>query len=48
MAGTVRPDELGFFAARAGDEGRRVGSAAVAFGSPGVDMLEGRADLAVL
>lgn len=29
-------------------EGRRVGGAAVAFDSPGVDMLEGRRDLAVL
>jgi GNAT superfamily N-acetyltransferase len=36
----------GFFAARA--EGRRVGSATVAFGSEGVDMLEHRSDLAVL
>ena len=36
----------GFFAARA--DGRRVGSAAVAFDTPGVDMLEGRRDLAVL
>ena len=36
----------GFFAARSG--ARRVGSAAVAFGTDGVAMLEGRADLAVL
>lgn len=36
----------GFFAARSG--GRRVGGAAVAFGTDGVEMLEGRADLAVL
>lgn len=36
----------GLFAARA--EGRRVGGAAVAFNTPGVDMLEGRKDLAVL
>jgi GNAT superfamily N-acetyltransferase len=36
----------GFFAARA--EGRRVGGATVAFGGRGVDMLEGRSDLAVL
>ncbi len=36
----------GFFVARAG--GRRVGSAAVAFDTPGVHMLEERRDLAVL
>lgn len=36
----------GFFAARIG--GRRVGGAAVAFDTPGVHMLEGRRDLAVL
>ena len=36
----------GLFAARSG--GRRVGGAAVAFGSDDVDMLEGRPDLAVL
>lgn len=36
----------GFFAARS--DGRRVGGAAVAFGTDGVEMLEGRADLAVL
>jgi GNAT superfamily N-acetyltransferase len=36
----------GFFAAFDGD--RRVGGAAVAFDTPGVEMLEGRRDLAVL
>jgi len=36
----------GLFAARV--EGKRVGGAAVAFKTPGLDMLEGRADLAVL
>jgi GNAT superfamily N-acetyltransferase len=36
----------GLFAARV--EGRRVGGAAVAFDTPGLDMLEGRRDLAVL
>jgi len=36
----------GFFGAYA--EGRRVGGAAVAFNTPGLDMLEGRDDLAVL
>ena len=36
----------GLLAARV--EGRRVGGAAVAFNSPGLDMLEGRGDLAVL
>jgi ribosomal protein S18 acetylase RimI-like enzyme len=36
----------GLLAARA--EGRRVGGAAVAFDTPGLDMLEGRRDLAVL
>lgn len=36
----------GFFAARV--QGRRVGGAAVAFDTPGVHMLEGRRDLAVL
>ncbi len=36
----------GFFAARV--DGRRVGGATVAFGEEGVDMLEGRSDLAVL
>ena len=36
----------GFFSARA--EGRREGAAAVAFDTPGVTMLEGRRDLAVL
>jgi GNAT superfamily N-acetyltransferase len=36
----------GFLAARV--EGRRVGGATVAFGEEGVDMLEGRSDLAVL
>jgi GNAT superfamily N-acetyltransferase len=36
----------GLFAARSG--GRRVGGAAVAFGSDDVDILEGRSDLAVL
>lgn len=36
----------GFFAARV--EGWRVGGAAVAFNTPGLDMLEGREDLAVL
>ena len=36
----------GFLAARV--EGRRVGAATVAFDTPGVDMLEGRRDLAVL
>ena len=36
----------GFLAARVGDE--RVGGAAVAWNTPGVDMLEGRRDLAVL
>jgi GNAT superfamily N-acetyltransferase len=36
----------GLFAARMG--GRRVGGAVVAFDTPGVDMLEGRRDLAVL
>ena len=36
----------GLFAARA--EGRRVGGAAVAFDTAGVEMLEGRRDLAVL
>ena len=36
----------GLLAARAG--GRRVGGAAVAFDTPGLDMLEGRRDLAVL
>ncbi len=36
----------GLFAARAG--GRRVGGAVVAFDTPGLDMLEGRRDLAVL
>jgi len=36
----------GFLAARA--EGRRVGGATVAFGAEGVNMLEGRSDLAVL
>lgn len=35
-----------FFAARVDD--RRVGGAVVAFGTPGVEMLEGRRDLAVL
>lgn len=36
----------GVLAARAG--GRRVGGAVIAFDTPGVDMLEGRRDLAVL
>jgi GNAT superfamily N-acetyltransferase len=36
----------GFFAARV--DGRRVGGATVAFDEEGVDMLEGRSDLAVL
>jgi GNAT superfamily N-acetyltransferase len=36
----------GWIAARA--EGRRVGGAVVAFDTPGVEMLEGRRDLAVL
>jgi len=36
----------GLLAARA--EGRRIGGAAVAFDTPGLDMLEGRRDLAVL
>ncbi len=36
----------GFFAARSG--GHRVGGAAIAFGTNGVEMLENRADLAVL
>ena len=36
----------GFLAARL--DGRRVGGAAVAFDTPGVEMLEGRRDLAVL
>jgi GNAT superfamily N-acetyltransferase len=36
----------GWFAAR--EDGRRVGGAAVAFDTPGVEMLEGRRDLAVL
>ncbi len=36
----------GLFAARV--EGRRVGGAVVAFDTPGLDMLEGRRDLAVL
>ncbi|PYS89088.1 MAG: hypothetical protein DMF64_18505 [Acidobacteria bacterium] len=36
----------GLFAARVA--GRRVGGAAVAFNTPGVDMLEGRSDLAIL
>ena len=40
------PSTWGIFAARSG--GQRVGGAVVAFRSPGVDMLEGRADLAVL
>lgn len=36
----------GWIAARA--EGRRIGGAAVAFGTPGLHLLEGRRDLAVL
>lgn len=36
----------GWIAARA--EGRRVGGAAVAFGTPGLDLLNGRRDVAVL
>lgn len=36
----------GWFAAR--ERGRRVGGAAVAFDTPGIEMLEGRRDLAVL
>ena len=39
-------DHWTFFAARAG--GERVGSAAVVFQAPGVDMLRGRADVALL
>jgi GNAT superfamily N-acetyltransferase len=38
--------QWGVLAARAG--GRRVGGAVIAFDTPGVDMLEGRRDLAVL
>ncbi len=45
-AGRFDVSNWGLFAARA--EGRRVGGALVAFDSDGLDMLEGRRDLAVL
>ena len=38
--------QWGLFLARA--EGRTLGGAAIAFGTPGLDLLEGRGDLAVL
>jgi GNAT superfamily N-acetyltransferase len=45
-AGRFDVSRWGVLAARA--EGRRVGGAVIAFDTPGVDMLEGRRDLAVL
>jgi GNAT superfamily N-acetyltransferase len=45
-AGRFDVSRWGVLAARAG--GRCVGGAVIAFGTPGVDMLEGRRDLAVL